>query len=60
MEDVEDNMCVVLGAELLMMGAYEVVVSPGEIVLWELVSVSIWSCEVAEGVDVVTSGVVVV
>ena len=33
------NMCVVLGAELLMMEAYEVVVSPGEIVLWELVSV---------------------
>ena len=55
-----DNMCVVLGAELLMMGAYEVVVSPGEIVLWELVSVSIWSCEVAERFDVVTSGVVVV
>ena len=60
MEDVEDNMCVVLGAELLMLGACEVVVSPGEIVLWELVSVSIWSCEVAEGFDVVTTGVVVV
>ena len=54
------NMCVVLGAELLKLEAFEVVVSPGEIVLWELVSVSIWSCEVAEGVDVVTSGMVVV
>ena len=39
MEDVFDNMCVVLGTELLMMEACKVVVSPGEIVLWELVSV---------------------
>ena len=38
-EDAVDNLCVELGAELLMLGACEVVVSPGEIVLWELVSV---------------------
>ena len=38
-EDAVDNMCVELGAELLMLGAYEVVVSPEEIVLWKLVSV---------------------
>ena len=34
-----DNMCVVLGAELLMLGACDVLFSPGEFVLWELVSV---------------------
>ena len=39
MEDAVDNMSVELGAELLMMAACEVVVSPGEIVLWELVSI---------------------
>jgi hypothetical protein len=39
MEDVVDKMCVVLGAELFMLGTCEVVVLPGEIVLWELVSV---------------------
>ena len=32
------NMCDVLGGELLMLETYEVVVSPGEVVLWELVS----------------------
>ena len=39
MEDVLVNMFVVLGPELLKLEACEVVVSPGEIVLWELVSV---------------------
>lgn len=32
-EDVVGNMCVILGAELLMLGACEAVVASGEIVL---------------------------
>jgi hypothetical protein len=59
-EDVVINKCVVFGDELLMLEACEVVVPSGEIVLRELVSVWIWSREVAEEVDVVTTGVVVV
>ena len=33
------NMCVEIGPELLKLEACEMVVSPGEIVLWELVSI---------------------